>query len=129
MGIICLHLPPTQIKYGKLITVKKKVGLPSSHLISVEETHYNPNAEVRSRGVGHYTFSADNATRAEQMTALNAAREATDQQREATKKASEIRREKIELRRKEIASKKRKREADKFLDGLGMEFGHFGDIK
>ena len=55
------------------------------------------------------------------MSALNAARDDTDQQREATKKASEVRRAKIEERRKEIASRKRKREADKFLDGLGLE--------
>jgi hypothetical protein len=87
----------------------------------VEEAHYNPNAEVRNRGVGHYTFSDDNTTRAEQMAALNTARDETEQQREATKKASELRRAKIEERRKEIANKKRKREADKFLSGLELE--------
>jgi Domain of unknown function (DUF4078) len=87
----------------------------------VEDVHYNPNAEIRSRGVGHYIFSADNATREEQMTALNTARDETELQREATKKASELRRAKIEERKKEIAEKKRKREADKFLSGLGLE--------
>jgi hypothetical protein len=93
----------------------------TTRLMAVDDIHYNPNAEVRSRGVGHYTFSADNTTRAEQMTALNTARDETDQQRDATKKASELRRTKIEERRREIATKKRKREAEKFLDGLGME--------
>jgi hypothetical protein len=87
----------------------------------VEDVHYNPNAEIRSRGVGHYIFSADNATREEQMAALNTARDETEQQREATKKASELRRAKIEDRKREIAEKKRKREADKFLSGLGLE--------
>ena len=89
----------------------------------VEDVHYDPTAEVRTRGVAHYTFSADNATRAEQMAALNTARDETELQREATKKASEQRRAKIEERRREIQSKKRKREADKFLSGLNLEFG------
>ena len=40
----------------------------------VEEVHYDPNAEIRTRGVGHYTFSKDNETRTEQLAALNAAR-------------------------------------------------------
>ena len=89
----------------------------------MEDVHYDPNAEVRTRGVAHYTFAADNATRAEQMAALNTARDETEAQREATKKASEARRAKIEERRREIAAKKRKREADKFLSGLQLEFG------
>ena len=87
----------------------------------MEDVHYNPNAEIRNRGVGHYTFSSDNATREKQMEALSTARDETEQQREAAKKASELRRTKIEERRKEIAVKKRKREADKFLSGLGLE--------
>lgn len=89
----------------------------------VEDVHYDPTAEVRTRGVAHYTFSSDNATRAEQMAALNTARDETEIQREATKKAAETRRQKIEERRREIANKKRKREADKFLSGLQLEFG------
>jgi hypothetical protein len=87
----------------------------------VEDVHYNPNAEIRNKGVGHYIFSSDNATREEQMAALNTARDETEQQRETAKKASELRRAKIEERRKEIAGKKRKREADKFLSELGLE--------
>lgn len=55
------------------------------------------------------------------MEALNTARDETEQQREATKRASDLRRAKIEERRKEIAGKKRKREAEKFLSGLGLE--------
>jgi Domain of unknown function (DUF4078) len=89
----------------------------------VEDVHYNPNAEVRNRGVGHYAFDADNATRTEQMNALNTARDETEIQREAAKKASELRRAKIEERRKEIANKNRKKEADKFLSGLELEIG------
>jgi hypothetical protein len=89
----------------------------------VEDVHYNPNAEVRNRGVGHYAFAADNVTRAEQMNALNTARDETELQREAAKKASELRRAKIEERRKEIADKKRKKEVDRFLSGLELELG------
>jgi hypothetical protein len=96
----------------------------------VEDVHYDPNAEIRSRGVGHYTFSTDNAARAEQMAALNAARDETEMQREATKKASELRRAKIEERKKEIADKRRKKEAEKFLSGLGLEMqGQFDGSK
>jgi hypothetical protein len=94
-----------------------------SRLMIVEDVHYNPNGEVRNRGVGHYAFAADNATRAEQMNALNTARDETEIQREAAKRASELRRAKIEERRKEIANKKRKKEADKFLSGLELDIG------
>ena len=108
------------------INEREDKGTPacSTMLIVVEDVHYDPTAEVRTRGVAHYTFSSDNATRAEQMAALNTARDDTEIQREATKKASEARRAKIEERRKEIAQKKRKREADKFLSGLELEFGN-----
>ena len=93
----------------------------SSDVLIVEDTHYNPNGEIRTRGVGHYTFSVDEATRQEQMTALKTARDETEIQREAAKKAAEARRAKIEERRKEIMRRKRKREADKFLTELGLE--------
>jgi Domain of unknown function (DUF4078) len=87
----------------------------------VEDTHYDPNAEIRARGVGHYTFSTDASARAAEMAALNAARDKTEAEREQAKKAAETRRAKIEERRREIAGKKRKREADRFLSGLGLE--------
>jgi hypothetical protein len=89
----------------------------------VEETHYNPNGEIRTRGVGHYTFSTDETTRQEQMAALNKVRDETEVQREATKKAADARRAKIEERRKEIAGRKRKKDVDKFLTELGLELG------
>jgi len=108
------------------INNREDKGRPSkrSLLIIVEDVHYNPNAEIRNRGVGHYTFSSDNATRQEQMASLNIARDETEQERETAKKASELRRAKIEERRKEIAGKKRKREADKFLSGLELELNN-----
>ena len=87
----------------------------------MEDVHYDPNAEVRSRGVGHYTFSADIKSRAEQMASLNEARDETEQQRTAAQKAADARLAKIEERRKEIAGKKRKREAEKFLSGLELD--------
>ena len=95
----------------------------SSDVLIVEDTHYNPNGEIRTRGVGHYTFSADEAARQEQMTALNAARDETEMQRETARKAAEARRAKIEERRQEIVGRKRKREAEKFLSELGLELG------
>lgn len=87
----------------------------------MEDVHYDPNSEVRNRGVGHYVFSKDSTVRAEQMASLNTARDETEIQREVAQKAAEARKTKIEERRKEIAGKKRKREAEKFLSGLGLE--------
>jgi hypothetical protein len=55
------------------------------------------------------------------MDALNAAREKTEGEREQAKKAAEARRAKIEERRREIAGMKRKKEAERFLSGLGLE--------
>jgi hypothetical protein len=121
MEIICLRSLLTLIKYGKSITEKIKVLLALLHLMVVEDIHYNPTAEVRTRGVGHYAFSKDNAIRKEQMDSLNAARDETEIQRSATQKANDLRRSKIELRKKEIANKRRKKEVDKFLDGLELE--------
>ena len=57
------------------------------------------------------------------MAALNEARDETDKQRTTAQLAAEVRRAKIEQRRKEIAGKKRKREAEKFLSGLDLDFG------
>ena len=116
-----------KIKSVKSTNAKIKVISPFSLqqklTLIVEDVHYDPNAEVRSRGVGHYTFSTDNKARAEQMAALNEARDETEQQRTAAQIAAEARRAKIDQRRKEIAGKKRKREAEKFLSGLDLDFG------
>jgi Domain of unknown function (DUF4078) len=125
MGITCRHLLLTLIKFSKSIIAKIKVIHHYFRLTKVEDIHYDPTAEVRSRGVGHYTFSADNTARAEQMAALNTARDETEQQREAAKKASEIRRQKIQERQKEITNRRRKKEAEKFLNRLGLDMeGH-----
>jgi Domain of unknown function (DUF4078) len=94
---------------------------PLTNALLVQDTHYDPNAEIRTRGVGHYTFSTDESARAAEMAALNAAREKTETERQQAKKAADTRRAKIEERRREIADKKRKREADRFLSGLGLE--------
>jgi Domain of unknown function (DUF4078) len=96
-------------------------SFPLTNAYLVENTHYDPNAEIRTRGVGHYTFSTDASARAAEMAALNAARDKTEAEREQAKKAADTRRAKIEERRREIAGKKRKREADRFLSGLGLE--------
>jgi Domain of unknown function (DUF4078) len=87
---------------------------------SVEDIHYDPTAEVRTRGVGHYTFSKDSEERKEQMESLNTARDETELARSETQKANDTRRAKIEQRKKDIAEKKKKKEVDKFLDGLEL---------
>jgi len=122
-------MPTFQLDEDKVRQINERedkgtLSIVSAKLILVvEDVHYDPTAEVRSRGVGHYTFSADNKSRSEQMTALNEARDETEQQRTAAQNAAEARRAKIEERRKEIAGKKRKREAEKFLSGLELDLG------
>jgi len=127
MATTCPHSKLTKTKPAKLTNAKIKVqhSIPCVQRLTllVEDVHYDPNAEVRSRGVGHYTFSADNKSRAAQMAALNEAKDETERQRTAAQKAAEARRAKIEERRKEIAGKKRKREAEKFLSGLELDMG------
>jgi len=55
------------------------------------------------------------------MAALNAARDKTEREREQAKRAAETRRAKIEERRREIVGRKRKKEAERFLSGLGLD--------
>ncbi|KAJ9091045.1 hypothetical protein QFC19_009282 [Naganishia cerealis] len=49
---------------------------------TADTKHYNANEEVRARAAGHYQFAQDETKRAEQMAALKAEREETQQARE-----------------------------------------------
>jgi hypothetical protein len=83
--------------------------------------HYRADKEIRTKGVGFYAFSRDEATREAEMASLEAERARTEElKREREEKAAARRRE-IEARRREIGERRAKKLADNFLDGLGMQ--------
>ncbi|EON99776.1 hypothetical protein UCRPA7_4690 [Phaeoacremonium minimum UCRPA7] len=93
-----------------------------------EAKHYEADREIRTKGVGFYQFSKDEATREEEMRSLEAERQNTERERrereekkEARKREIEARRAEIEARRKEIGEKRAKKMADSFLDGLAVD--------
>lgn len=90
--------------------------------------HYEADKEIRTKGVGFFQFSKDEATRLEEMKNLEQERLNTEKQRkesedkkEARKKEIEARRAQIEARRKEVGAKKAKKMADDFLDKLAAD--------
>jgi hypothetical protein len=86
-----------------------------------EDAHYDGAREIRTKGVGFYQFSRDNAERDEAMRALHAERAETERVRGAREAERERRKREIEERRRKIGEKRSKRMADDFLDGLGAE--------
>ncbi len=85
------------------------------------DTHYDANAEIRTKGTGFYTFSKDAEERQKEMDALEKERLETEKVRKEREEKKEQRRKEIEERRKLIAEQKAKAQADKFLDSLDIE--------
>jgi hypothetical protein len=85
------------------------------------ETHYDANAEIRTKGTGFYTFSKDAEERVKEMDALEKERLETEKIRKEREEKKERRRKEVEERRKLIAEQKAKAQADKFLDSLDIE--------
>lgn len=84
-----------------------------------EETHYDPESEVRSRGTGFYAFSRDKEQREREMEELMQARKETEREREA-RRERRVERERIkEERKRKIKELRGKRQAEMFLEGLG----------
>lgn len=84
-----------------------------------EEVHYDASKEVRSKGVGFYSFSKDGEGRKREMDALKRERAETERgRREREEKRGEKRR-KVEERKRLVAEKRGERLAERFLDGLG----------
>jgi hypothetical protein len=83
-----------------------------------EQTHYDADWEIRTKGVAFYKFSRDEETRAKEMQQLSEERKGTEQQRKDRDDQREARKREIEQRRREMASRKAKRQADSFLDQL-----------
>lgn len=84
-----------------------------------EAVHYEANKEVRSRGTGFYSFSKDEDARKAQMEGLEAERKETERVRAERERRVRERREEVERRRGEVRERRAKKEADRFLDGLG----------
>ncbi|KAI1337048.1 hypothetical protein F5Y15DRAFT_168432 [Xylariaceae sp. FL0016] len=86
-----------------------------------EDTHFDGNAEIRTKGVGFYQFSRDNGERAREMEGLAEERRRTERAREEREKEKERRKREIEERRRVIGAKRAQKMAESFLDGLGAE--------
>ncbi|OJD26664.1 hypothetical protein ACJ73_01947 [Blastomyces percursus] len=89
------------------------------------ETHYDAEAEVRTRGTGFYAFSKDQAARKEEMEELLKARKETLGERDAAIKKRSTREKTKDERRRKIEELRSKRRAEEFLNGLG-DLGSIG---
>ncbi|KAI9704434.1 MAG: hypothetical protein M1836_007297 [Candelina mexicana] len=88
-----------------------------------EEAHYDANAEVRSKGVGFYSFSKDKVQRKKELEELERERLETEKQRKEREAKKSRKKADIEERRILIARQKGKKQADRFLHGLTHKTG------
>ncbi|KAL2262727.1 hypothetical protein VTK26DRAFT_265 [Humicola hyalothermophila] len=91
-----------------------------------EAVHYQADKEIRTRGVGFYQFSKEEAKRAEEMAALEKERERTESVRREREELVQKRKREIEERRKKIEESRAKKRADSFLEALGRDLGPGG---
>lgn len=84
-----------------------------------EEVHYDASKEVRSKGVGFYSFSKDTEGRKKEMEALERERAETERGRKEREEKRGEKRRKVEERKRLVAEKRGERLAERFLDGLG----------
>jgi Domain of unknown function (DUF4078) len=82
------------------------------------DTHYDANAEVRTKGTGFYAFSHDKEGRKQEMDALEKERLETEKIRNEREDKIEQRKREIEERRRLIAEQRSKAQADRFLRSL-----------
>lgn len=85
-----------------------------------EEVHYDARKEVRSKGVGFYSFSKDSEGRKREMEALGKEREETERGKRERGERKEKREKAVEERKRVIAQKRGERLAERFLDGLDV---------
>jgi hypothetical protein len=91
-----------------------------------EMKHYEADKEVRSKGVGFYAFSKDEGMRGREMEELAREREMTERLRREREQKKEERRREVEERRRVLGEKRAKKQADAFLEGLGVDLGKAG---
>ncbi|KAI5922800.1 hypothetical protein F4810DRAFT_237023 [Camillea tinctor] len=88
------------------------------------DAHFDGGAEIRTKGVGFYQFSREDAAQRErEMESLARERQETERVRAERAAGREARRREIEERRKKIGERRAERLADSFLDGLAGEMG------
>jgi hypothetical protein len=119
---------PTKVIYGD--TVQHKAFNPDEVIIErmanivkkrdqsatpPPESHYDADAEVRTKGTGFYVFSKDEEGRRKEMEALERERFETERARKERYIRKESRRKELGERRKLIAEQRSKTQADKFL--------------
>ncbi|KAL1968324.1 hypothetical protein VTN77DRAFT_1853 [Rasamsonia byssochlamydoides] len=125
---------PANLIYGETIqteafnpdaAVAAKMSYLASHRdrspTPPEETHYDADAEVRTRGTAFYVFSRDEKQREKEMEELLNARKETEREREARSERKAERERLKEERRKKIQELRGKRQAERFLEGLGQD--------
>lgn len=83
-----------------------------------EEVHYDASKEIRTKGVGFYSFSKDAEGRKREMDELEREREETEKNRKAREERLKKRKEAVEKRKKAVAEKRVEMLAERFLDGL-----------
>jgi Domain of unknown function (DUF4078) len=115
-----LAFQPEEETMGKMEELAKK---RDRSLTPPEMRHYDASAEIRSKGVGFYSFSKDEGMRGKEMEALERERLETEKVRREKEEKKEARRKEIEERRRAIGEKRAKKQADSFLDGLGTDLG------
>jgi hypothetical protein len=111
------------------MTTEKMVDLAKKRDRSAtppEESHYDANAEVRTKGTGFYTFSKDAEGRKKEMEALEKERLQTERERAEREARKGKKRQEIEERRQKIAEQRSKAQADRFL--ADFELGYSGNI-
>ncbi|CAD6594316.1 MAG: hypothetical protein ASARMPRED_009142 [Alectoria sarmentosa] len=84
------------------------------------EVHYDASSEVRSKGVGFYSFSKDEEGRKREMEALGREREETERGKREREERRARRARELEERRRLIAQKRGERLAERFLNGLDV---------
>lgn len=84
-----------------------------------EEVHYDASKEIRSKGVGFYSFSKDTEGRKREMEDLTRERNQTERGRNERTERLKKRKEDVEKRRKIVAEKRGEMLAERFLEELG----------
>ncbi|KAI9887326.1 MAG: hypothetical protein M1823_000842 [Watsoniomyces obsoletus] len=83
-----------------------------------EETHYDANTEIRSKGVGFFAFSKGKEEREKEMNELVKERLETERNRKEMIMSKEKRKLEVEGRRKKIREMRGEKQADRFLESL-----------
>ena len=113
---------PDEITTDKMANLARKRDRSAT---PPEDTHYDANAEVRTKGTGFYSFSKDAEVRKKEMETLEKERLQTGRERRGREARKEKKCQEIEERRKKIAEQRSKVQADRFL--ADFDLGSYDD--